>query len=251
MKPGERRDQIARAIRESGQLTVEDLAGRFSVSAETIRRDLSTLAESGAVQKVHGGARRLRLHHEGSFEERLATNAPAKQEIAAKIAAIVRPGDTLFIDTGSTTLACAEQLVAVPRLTVITNSLAIARLMGAGHSDIRVFLLGGTFSHGNAQTVGPLVLRQIAGFQADYALLTVSAVTAEVGAMDSSLDEAEVARSMMENARQVVVLADSDKLGKTAGFRVCRLAEIDMLVSDRPPPPPLARALAEAGVQVP
>ncbi|MFD1913766.1 DeoR/GlpR family DNA-binding transcription regulator [Halodurantibacterium flavum] len=250
MKAKDRRGLIAGVIRDSGQLTVEELARRFSVSPETIRRDLSLLAEQGVLQKIHGGAKRLRLHQEGSFDERLATNAAAKSEIARKLAGLLQPGDTIFLDTGSTTLACAEEIAFVADLTVITNSVAIARALGYRARGARVFLLGGEYSPSNAQTVGPLVIRQLGAFQADYAVLTVTALDPAVGAMDSNIDEAQVARAMIDAARQVVVLADQSKLGKTAGFRVCRTGEIDMLLTDQPPAPPITRALEDAGVVV-
>lgn len=245
MTPKQRRAQIAEMVGRTGQITVDALAAAFEVSLETIRRDLGMLAETGALQKIHGGAKPLRLHAEGSFDERMAQDASAKSDIARKLAGIVEPGETVFIDTGSTTLICAEELAKIDRLTVITNSLRIARVMGraAGSS---VYLLGGAFSDDNAQTAGPMVIEQIGRFRADRAILTVAALDVDAGAMDADFDEAQVARAMIANAHQTVVLAHGPKLGRRAAFQICRLDEVDMLVCDQSPDNGLIKALEAA-----
>ena len=250
MKPRQRQARILDLVARDGEATVEALAAGFDVSAETIRRDLSQLAETGALQKVHGGARRLRLHAEGSFQERMAENAAEKRLIAEKLTTIVEPGDTLFMDTGSTTLIAAEALVRLPRLTVITNSLRVAQTMGRADKSSRVFLLGGQLQHDNAETVGQITVDDVARFQADHALISPAALDVGVGAMDADFDEAQVARAMCVAARNVVVLAHGAKLGRKAAFRICPLADIHMLVTDRAPADAVAVALAAAGIEV-
>lgn len=248
MKPKARQAGIADVIGQEGQMSVEALADRFGVSAETIRRDLAQLAEGGLVQKVHGGAKRLRLLSEGSFQERMTENAAAKRIIAEKLVQLVEPGDTLFIDTGSTTLIAAEALAGVGGLTVITNSLRIAQVLGAAPAGNRVFLLGGSFNAANDQTVGPVALAQIAAFQADRALLTVAGFDADAGATDADFDESQLARAMIENAEQLVLLVDGSKFGRKAAFRVCPARRVDLLVTDRDPDPAFQAALRAAEV---
>ncbi len=246
MKPEERQRQVAAMIGQEGQLSVEALAGHFGVSAETIRRDLAQLSESGMVQKVHGGARAPRPQGEGSFEERMAEDAAAKRIIAAKVAAMIAPGETLFVDTGSTTLACAETLRATPKLTVITNSVRIARSFGGG--DAQVLLLGGTFACDAAQTLGPETIRQIAEFRADRAILATAALDPEAGVMDSDLEEAHVARAMLARARSTIVVAAASKFGRQAPHRICDFDAVDVLVTETAPPREMARVLDVAGV---
>ncbi len=249
LKPKERQQRIRDVIAETGEMSVEALARQFDVSAETIRRDLGRLAQSGALQKVHGGARRNQLHAEGSFQERMSEQAGAKAEIARKLARMVEPGDTIFIDTGSTTLICAEALAETDDLTIITNSLRIAQVMGrTGRS--RVFLLGGSFSPDNAETLGPLVIDQIGRFQADHAVLSAAAVDAKAGVTNADFDEALIARAMMDRSSHAVLVADHTKLGRKAAFRVCRLDEVDVLVCDQAPDAEFAGALALAGVEL-
>lgn len=247
LRPKDRRARISEIIERQGQATVEDLALAFEVSAETIRRDLSDLAEEGRVQKIHGGAKKMRFDSEGSFQQRMAENAGGKARIAEKLAHILRPGDTIFIDTGSTTLAAAAALARIDRLTAITNSARVARELG-DRGD--VYLLGGAYRSDNAQTVGPLAIEQISGFVADYAVLTVAGLDPEAGAVDYNIEEAQVARAMIAHARDVIVVADASKFGRRAPFRVCGLERIGTLVVDEPPPAALGDALVQAGVRI-
>lgn len=250
MKPLQRQLKIADMIRRQGEASVDALAGHFGLSTETIRRDLAQLAESGKIQKVHGGARVARLQAEGSFAERLGRESAAKTAIATTLARLIRPGDTVFIDTGSTTLAAADRLARIPDLTIITNSARLAERLSQFGSDAAIYLLGGRYAADNAETTGPLVIAQIAAFQADHAILTVAAVDPATGAADADFDEAQVARAMIENAQNLIVLADSSKFGRRAAFSVCAIARIGDLISDGGLDWSHRQMLAEAGVQV-
>jgi DeoR family glycerol-3-phosphate regulon repressor len=232
MKPHERQPQIEEIIRREGEASVEMLAARFDVSTETIRRDLGNLAELGRVQKVHGGARRPLLIREPGHDARETTAAEAKSAIGRRLADAVAPGETLFIDTGSTTLAAAEALAAIPDLTIITNSCRLAERIARAGADATIHLLGGRYGADNAQTTGVAVIEQLQGFRADRAILTVAALDPDLGAMDASLDEAQIARAMIRGARLVTVLADAGKFGRHAAYTVCTADEIDLVISD-------------------
>jgi DeoR family glycerol-3-phosphate regulon repressor len=250
LKPSDRQAEILMCVERDGEVSVPDLAARFDVSAETIRRDLTHLAATGALQKVHGGARRIRLHVEGSFEERMSEQAAEKATIAQNLRALISPGDTCFIDTGTTTLACARALAEVPGITIITNSLHIARILANGQGHSQVFLLGGIYAPDNGETVGPIALAQIAQFHADYAIIGAAALDAAIGPMDADFDEAAIARAMCENADKIIVVAASAKFGKRALHRVCPLDEVDILVSDSIPGEAFHAALAAAKVKI-
>ncbi|MDM7932349.1 DeoR/GlpR family DNA-binding transcription regulator [Tabrizicola sp.] len=250
MKPHERQPQIEAIIRREGEVSVEMLAARFDVSSETIRRDLGTLAERGRVQKVHGGARRPFLVAEPSFGERQGRAAAAKAEIGRRLGRIITPGETLFIDTGSTTLAAADALAAIPGLTIVTNSCRLADRLAQAGSEATIHLLGGRYGADNAQTIGSAVIEQLQGFRADRAILTVAAIDPAIGAMDASLDEAQIARAMIRNARSLTVLADASKFGRQAAYAVCATEDIDLLISDGQLDKAQAEALADRGVEL-
>lgn len=250
MNPRERQALIVEQVRHSERVFVDDLAESLGASRETIRRDLTALANRGVVQKVHGGATMPHPDGEGPFQARMALNAPAKQRIAAAAAKLFTPGDTLFVDTGSTTLYFAEALAEVGGVTVITNSSAIARQLGLNGSEDRVFLLGGEFKADNQETVGPLALQQIKSFRPSCAVITIGALHAEAGIMDYDFDEAQVALAMIEQAGRLVVLADASKFGQLALVGICGLGEIDVMVCDAAPNGALAEALAAAKVEI-
>ncbi|MFD1796228.1 DeoR/GlpR transcriptional regulator [Paracoccus aurantiacus] len=232
MKPRDRRLQIEGIIRNEGSASVEALARRFNVSTETIRRDLFVLAGAGRVMKVHGGARSARLLAEPSMGVRSTRAGEEKSQIGRRLADAIEPGATLFIDTGSTTLAAAPALARISGLTIITNSCRLADALAQANSNAAVYLLGGRYGGDNAQTVGPAVITQISGFQADHCVLTVAAFASEIGAMDASQEEAEIARAMLANAQNLIVLADSSKLDRRAAFTVCPTVKVSLLITD-------------------
>ncbi len=250
MKIKERQSKLVEIVRRREKTSVDELAALLDASRETIRRDLTQLSELGKIQKVHGGARMPRVMGEEPFKQRLSENVDAKMAIASVAASLVAPGETLFIDTGSTTLLFAEELAKVPDLTIITNSTEIARTIATASNASRVFLLGGEFRTDNSQTVGTMAAAHIRSFRAHHAILTVGAMDARSGAMDFNIEEAQIARAMIDQSETVTVLIDSSKFGKLASFEVCSLAGIDRLVSDTPPPAEIRDAIEAAGGKV-
>lgn len=246
--PRLRQEKIAEAVLRQGRVSVEQLALRFQTSHETIRRDLSALAETGRVLKVHGGAKLPRQREEGPFRERMAMNAVGKRIVAEKAARLISPGQTLFIDTGSTTLMCAEEIGKIGGLTVITNSTRIAAVLAERGNRTSVFLVGGRFDGDNHETAGPAAIAGIQAFHADHALITIGALDEAAGATDYNYEEAQVARAMLQNADNLIVVADASKFQRRAAFAVCPLDRINALVTDRRPQGTLLSALSTAGV---
>ncbi|MEV8465646.1 DeoR/GlpR family DNA-binding transcription regulator [Fluviibacterium sp. DFM31] len=254
MKSTQRQDRMAAFVAHEGEVTVDTLAVRFDVSVETVRRDLAKLENQGRLRKFHGGARPVptqqRLHVEASFEARMNEERAAKQAIAAKLTQIVHPGDTLFLDTGSTTLVACSVLAELRGLTVITNSVAAADKLTLGGQG-QVYLLGGAYARGNSQTVGPMVLEQIGRFRADHAVLTPTGLDAEAGVTDANADEAEIARAMINSAQSVTFLTVPSKFGRKAAFHVCGLGQIQTVLAAGPPDDTHLKALGTAGVAIP
>ena len=247
MKPDHRRERIVEVVRERARITVEDLADLLGSSRETIRRDLTQLADDGRLRKFHGGATLPEPHREGPFADRMAESVREKRAIAAVAAGLFPPGSTLFIDVGTTTQMFAEALAGRPDLTVITNGAVIARILG--ESGTKVFGIGGEYHPDTGEMLGALAVEQIGRFYATHAVITVGGLS-ERGAMDFQLDEAQLARAMIAQARIITIIADSSKLQRDALFQVCPLDTIDRLVVDRPPDSELAMALEAAGVEV-
>jgi DeoR family glycerol-3-phosphate regulon repressor len=247
LHPNERRDRIVDLLREAAPVSVDALAITLGASRETVRRDLADLARRGLIRRFHGGAGLPELAGEGAFQTRMAEHTREKRAIGRRAAALFGPGDTLFVDTGTTSVVFAEELAKGTGLTVVTNSLTIAQLVGG--SGNRAFLIGGEYRDAAVQTVGALAVEQIARFHAAHAVLTVGAI-GPAGTMDFDLGETEVARAMIAQAQTVTVIADSSKLGRRGLFEVCPLARVDRLVVDRAADGELAQALQVAAVEV-
>ncbi len=248
MRPSDRRAAILDFARHTGELRVDEIAERFGVSRETIRRDLADLDARHLLKRVHGGAAKPGAAREAAFDQRESENAEAKRRIARAAAALFDDGDTLMLDAGSTTEAFAEQLASRRSVTVITNSTGVARRLGG--QAARLYLVGGEYRGGSGRTVGSVAIDQIARFRADHAVLTVGGVDAAGGFMDVDVEEAMVARAMIAQVRTVTVVADHSKFGRIAMFKVCDLQAVARLVTDREPPSPLADALRVGGVEV-
>ncbi len=250
MRPRDRQLRITDLVRTRGKVTVEQLAREFTISPETIRRDLTFLAATGKIRKVHGGAIPLRDFGEGAFAQRMHSNAEAKRKIAHKARQLAKSGDTIFIDTGSTTLVMAESLATIDELTIVTNSTAIARVISAANQATHIYLLGGSYNEDNRQTCGAMALEQLSGFHANLSMLAVASVAAEAGVMDYSHDEASIARAMIAHSERVAILADASKFDRVAPFVVASFAQIDTLVCDEAPQGVLAERLVQAGVEI-
>ena len=231
MTPTERRDAILRKVQTGHRLVVEGLAAEFTSSRETIRRDLAELDRQGLLRRVHGGATASpRKQEEGPFQNRMRQQVAVKRAIARHMAKALLPGDSFFIDTGSTTLFLAEEIAKLNQLTVITNSADIAELCQRGEGN-RVILIGGEFRGPGRETVGAMALAQIGQLRAARAILTVAAVT-ERGVFDIDPQEAEVARAMVAQADEVTILADATKMGRAGVFEVCPMARVGRIVTD-------------------
>ncbi len=250
MNPTDRQAEIVNIIRQQNRVAVDELAKLLKISKETIRRDLSELAQAGKVLKFHGGACLPAITEEGPFRDRMGENASAKTLIAAEAVKLVMPGETILIDTGSTTLYFAEKLAEIPRLTVVTNSAEISRVISLAQLQSKTFLLGGEFNADNRQTVGSMAVSQIRSFRAHHAVLTVGGIDLRTGVMDFCIEEAQVARAMIEQAESVTILVDSSKFERIASFEVCSLDRVTNIVCDKLPSKKIQAALKEAGVKV-
>jgi DeoR family glycerol-3-phosphate regulon repressor len=253
MRPTIRRERIEQVVRQRERVTVDSLAELLGASRETIRRDLTDLAERGRVRKIHGGAtiaepRASDADVEGSFQARLSENADAKRAIARRAIRLFQPGDTLFVDTGTTTLLFAEELSSATGLTVITNSAAIAALAARGASN-STFLVGGEYRADGTENLGPLAVEQITYFHAIHAVLAVGSIET-VGILNFDVQEADVARAMIAQARSVTVLADATKFGRGGLIKVAALNAIARVVTNAEPSDEIAVALRDASIEL-
>lgn len=257
MKPGPRRTTHAHRAREivealrigGGSSRIQALAAQLGVSEETIRRNVKRLADDGLVRKVHGGVHLPDTEIESSFQRRMDENPEAKRRIAARVAAIVANGDSLFLDIGSTTAYIAQALRSHRDLFVVTNSVAVAHLLAARNNN-RVFMAGGELRAHDGGAFGAEAIAFVRRFQVDYAICSATAINAGRGFMLFDLQEAEFSREIMLRAKTRIVAADSTKFGRGGPIVVCEPGMVDMLVTDAAPPRELGAAMAEWSLEI-
>jgi DeoR family glycerol-3-phosphate regulon repressor len=232
----------------AGTLEVGALARRLGVSAETIRRDLRPLAQSGAVVRLHGAVVRAEEFGEAPFQRRMRENAAAKQAVARLVAATIRDGETMMIDTGTTTSYLARELARRRRLTVVTNSTDIARILGSIPGN-RVYMAGGELRSDSGAAFGAATRAFVRHFSVQHAIISAGAVDVE-GVSDFDLEEAEFARIVLGRGERRVVVTDSTKFGRRGFVAVSPFEGIGELAADRPPPEAIAAAMAAAGCRL-
>ncbi len=254
--PAGRKVELAGYVAEAGEVTVAQLAERFDVSPDTIRRDLDQLDSDGVLIRTHGGAVSLSAvpRPDTGLDVRLRLQTQAKERIAALAATLVRDGQTIMVNAGTTTLALIHALADHRDLTVATNSLRGAtELSPAVYRDLYVF--GGAVRVSAQATLGPVRFPAWADkpevdIRCDVALIGVGAVGSDVGYSTSNLVEASMMSEMMDRADTVAVLADTSKFGRRLFAQIADLGRADYLVTDAAPPQDLAVALRDAGVEV-
>ena len=211
----QRQDRILAELRRKGAVRVADLTDLLAVSDMTIRRDLEHLSREGVARKVHGGAV---LASQVSFEPGFAAKSqlaqPAKQAIAQQAAQLIEPGAAIGISAGTTTWAMARYVAAIPGITVVTNSTVVADVITSldGTNQVTVILTGGVRTP-SAALVGPVADRTIASMHFDQLFLGVHGMEARAGFTTPNLAEATTNKVFVDNARDVIVLADSSKWG--------------------------------------
>ncbi|MCB1394984.1 MAG: DeoR/GlpR transcriptional regulator [Rhodobacter sp.] len=244
MAQGFRLPEILEIARLEGRVTVDDLAARLGVTAQTIRRDLAELDEAGKLERVHGGAVLRSGTTNIRYQERSALNAQAKTAIARACAAQIPEGASVFLAIGTTTEALAHELKRHAGLMVVTNNMNIANIL-AENQACQVIVTGGVLRRSDGGLTGPLTEAAIRQFKVDIAVIGCSALDAEGDMLDYDIHEVGVSQALIRQARQAWLVSDHSKLERTAPARIESLAALDCVFTDRPLPAALADRCAQ------
>lgn len=229
--PAERRDALRRRVLEEGFARIEDLAAQFGVSAMTVHRDLDLLAEQGWLTKIRGGATaNPSALLQAGVRERSAAMQAEKAAIAATAAALVSPGQTVFVEDSTTALALVPHLVAAAPLTVATNFLPVVQRL-SGAPGIELVLLGGHWSPLQEACFGLGTVEAVRQLHADLLFLSTTAVV-RGACFHRSETTVLVKRAMMATSARKVLLVDHAKFGRPAPHLLCRVADFDVVVTD-------------------
>jgi DeoR family transcriptional regulator of aga operon len=247
----ERRSLIRDLVRQQRRVTVAELAGRFATSLVTIRGDLNALAAEGALLRTHGGAIPLRENEEVSIDVKQTLHPQEKQRIGIEAAKLIRDGETILLDSGSTTEAIARQIRDLPfrSLNVITNALNIAMTL-ATVPHVNLIMPGGQLRAQSYSLSGPLAVSALQGLHADRLFLGVDSLDPEIGLMTPHLQEAQFNAQMIRISRQVVAVADASKLLRRNLSVIAGVDQIDMLITDRGANAETVEMLRRQGVDV-
>ena len=260
----ERQQKIAQLVAGSGRVSVNLLAERFSITTETVRRDLATLETAGTVRRVHGGAVAADRFStiEESINDRTVQRPGQKMRIANAALALIPPAKSgsILLDGGSTTEALADLLsrrtavtpsgsTVAPELVVITNAVPIAARL-ASTPGIALQLLGGRVRGLTQAAVGQATVDAANRMRPDIAFIGTNGIHADFGLSTPDPEEAAVKAAFVHSARRIVVLADSSKLDAETLVQFASLKDLDTLITDSEPSAELTAALTEAGVDV-
>ncbi|QFR34825.1 DeoR/GlpR family DNA-binding transcription regulator [Ancylobacter sp. TS-1] len=244
-----RQQDILVLARAQGRVSVEDLSARFEVSPQTIRKDLNDLCVRRLMSRVHGGAVVASGVENLAYEARRAMALGAKRAIAEAAAAMVPNRASLFINIGTTTEEVARALADHEDMLVITNNLNVATLLYR-HPKIELIMAGGPVRHADGAVIGSSAVDFVRQFRVDYAVIGASAIEEDGTLLDFDYREVQVARAIIDNARQVILVADRSKLERTAPVRIGSIGEIDTFVTDTVSSPELRNVCQREQVEL-
>lgn len=244
-----RQPDILEIARRTGRVTVDDLAEHFGVTLQTIRRDLTELAEAGKLERVHGGAVLPSGTTNIGYEDRRGLNQSAKAAIARACARDIPSDASIFMNIGTSTEAVARELLRHRNLMVVTNNMNVANIL-VENPDCQIIVAGGVLRRSDGGLVGNLTTQTIEQFKFDLAIIGCSAMDEEGDLLDFDIQEVGVSQTIIRQSRKTFLVADHSKFQRTAPARIASLREIDAYYTNRPLPPALSRRCAEWNTQV-
>jgi DeoR family fructose operon transcriptional repressor len=246
----ERKKRILSLLKENSKILVPDLCKHFDLSPATIRNDLRELANAGLLQRTHGGAIVLeQTSYELNTYQKVVKCMEEKRAIAKYAASLVRDGDSIALDTGTTSMELAKQLCGKSNLTVVLNDIDIARFL-EDNSSFNIVLVGGTLRRNYHCLTGSMTVRDIQSFGVDKAFIATNGISAKSGLSTPDINIAEVKKALIDIALEVIVICDNSKLGSVAFAKFAPIKMVDLLITDNNADPDELKAISECGVNV-
>lgn len=249
MNLNSRQAEIVALAKEQGRVLVDELAGRFKVTPQTIRKDLNDLCDEKLLSRIHGGALFPRGNENVRYEARRSMAAAEKLAIGRAAAALIPDNSSLFINIGTTTEAVGEALTDHRELMVITNNINVANHLRVFPS-IEVVIAGGVVRGSDGGIVGEAAVDFIRQFKVDFAVIGVSAIDEDGALLDFDYREVKVAQAIMANARHVILVSDASKFERTAPVRIGHISQVHTFITDHCPLSSLSRICAESDVRL-
>ncbi len=228
MLPAERYFKIIELISKNGSVQVEDLAKTLDVSLMTIRRDLEKLKQEGRIDRCHGGAV---IKREIPYVEKKSTGADEKSKIAQQCAKLVRKGNVVYLDAGTTTYEIAKAIMDIPSLTIVTNDLEIAELLT--EASVNLFVCGGMVQKSTKSMVGTMANKIIEELRMDIAFIGAQSIDEQFNVLTPTMDKAVMKQTICKNSKEKYLVVDSTKYGKQAFIKINHLSDYTAVITDR------------------
>ncbi len=244
-----RKRSILEIVRQRGYVSVDGLSELFSVTPQTIRRDINTLCHRGLLKRYHGGAGLVSTVENVAYQARQSICSTEKRRIAQLVARHIPHKASLFLDIGTTTEEVAKALLHHSGLKVITNNLNVAAIL-CENEDAEIIIAGGEIRHRDRAVIGVSAVDFVDRFKVDIGIIGISGIDLDGDLLDFDYREVRVARSIIDNSRRVFLVCDHTKFGRTAMVKLGNISELTAIFTDAPPPPPLMDLLVEARVKL-
>jgi Transcriptional regulators of sugar metabolism len=244
-----RQTEIMAIAKAEGRVLVEDLAGRFQVTPQTIRKDLNDLCDARVLTRIHGGAVFPSGNENVKYEARRSMAAAEKQAIGRAAAALIPDNSSLFINIGTTTEAVGDALKDHRELMIITNNINVANRLRV-YPSIEVVIAGGVVRGSDGGIVGEAAVDFIRQFKVDFAVIGVSAIDEDGALLDFDFREVKVAQAIIANARHVILVSDASKFERTAPVRIGHISQVHTFITDHCPLPTVRQICAESDVRL-
>jgi DeoR family glycerol-3-phosphate regulon repressor len=249
MDANDRQNEIMNLLTARDRVEVEDLARRFGVSLQTVRTDLRDLSARGQLSRVHGGAVRIASAANRGYAERRSLNADSKRAMAALAAEVIPENCSIALNIGTSTEMVARALSSHRGLTVLSNNINIINMMMEDDSK-DLILAGGAIRKSDGAIVGEDAVEFFARYKVDFAIIGASALDADGAILDHDAREVSVARAILKNARSRILVCDGTKFERAAPVRICDVADLDVVITDRPVPAEFSRAAEAADTRI-
>lgn len=244
----ERMQSILEYLKKNNRISVEEICTLYNVSRDTARRDLVNLEKKGLITRTHGGAVLPMSHEEiKGYSARLHSSSEEKKLIGTLAASLIKEGDNIIMDTSTTVQATAE-LLQVSNCTVITNSINLADIL-LKNTGVNLHLLGGKLEPEHRFLYGSSTINMLSNYFVDKAFIGALGIS-EKGLTTSHEEDAFVMKKMIEQSKQVIVLADHSKFGKSAFFKVADLDQLDLIITNKPPEKTLLKIFEEHKINI-
>lgn len=248
--PEERRQKLFEVLKQHSSMSVTELAKLLNVSEATIRRDLNELQELGMIERTHGGALLSTFSKfEPAYVDKTDKFLEQKQKIGAVAASLIENGETIILDSGTTTLQVLKHLKGKQNITVITNAVNFAQEIDI-NNDIEMVIIGGNVKFNTQALVGPLVQENLINFHADKVFIAANGFTLEKGFTTPDITEAFTKRAMVQGASKAIAVLDHSKFGKTSLTTIVPPSDVDILITDSGINQQMKKEIENLGIQV-